>query len=167
MQTHPSKASRWVTKLTKQLLMLITCCFFLTYPHTTIPNFMRDFDIYGYVSNLEINYSKLEALNLTLPQETIVLLKVNCHFKWEPQDLKYLGVWLTLSFSALFENQLIRIWRPGRRHFFHGLAMPPFLKCQSFLSYYIYFMLHQLLFQTAFSASKDPYESNVCGHTNH
>lgn len=65
---------------------------------------MRVFNVYGYISNLKINYSKSEALNLTLPQKTTTLLQANCPFKWEPKALKYLGVWLIPSLSFLFDS---------------------------------------------------------------
>lgn len=66
--------------------------FFLTNPHISIPNLGKDFQYYGYVSNMKINYKKSEALNFTFLPNSLVLTRSTCSFKWETSALKYLGI---------------------------------------------------------------------------
>lgn len=75
--------------------------FFLTKPHTTIPNLVKEFTHYGCVSNLKINFSKSEAMNITLTEEDLNRTKTNCPFLWVTKALKYLGVWLTPRLSTI------------------------------------------------------------------
>lgn len=69
--------------------------FFITNPHISLPSLMNEFSPFGYVSNLKINYSKSEAMNISIPTKTLKTIKSNCPFKWEDSVLKYLGIWLT------------------------------------------------------------------------
>lgn len=78
--------------------------FFLTKPHTTIPNLMEEFTTYGFISNLKINYSKSEAMNLTLPENTLARTQGNCKFRWVADELKYLGVGIPSNLSKTFEK---------------------------------------------------------------
>lgn len=64
--------------------------FFLTKPHITIPNLLDEFAHYGYISNLKINYSKSEAMNVTLPDDALSRTRGNCSFRWVAGVLKYL-----------------------------------------------------------------------------
>lgn len=81
--------------------------FFLTEPHTSIASLMKEFTIYGYISNLKINYSKSEAINITLPKPKLNTVKDNSSFKWESQAIKYLGVWLTPRLSLIFTHNFL------------------------------------------------------------
>lgn len=69
--------------------------FFLSRPVISIPNLMTEFTHYGYISNMQINYSKSEAMNISLPVRILSQTKANSPFKWDVKTLKYLGVWLT------------------------------------------------------------------------
>ena len=78
--------------------------FFLTDPHFSLPSLLSEFSRYGYISNLKINYTKSEALNVTLPEKVLALAKANSPFRWDPDTLKYLGIWLTPHLSKIFEK---------------------------------------------------------------
>lgn len=124
--------------------------FFITSPYTTIPNLSRTLEIYDYISNLKINYSKSEALNLTIPPEKIALLKANCPFKWETATLKYLGVWLTSSINTLYGknvlpllNEIEKDLRTWNKKFFSWFGRAAILK-MSILPRLLY-LLHTLL----------------------
>lgn len=39
--------------------------FFLSQPHVSIPNLLNAFKLFGYISNMKINYTKSEAFNST------------------------------------------------------------------------------------------------------
>lgn len=64
--------------------------FFLTNPHITLPNLTKTFSQYSYISNLKINYSKPEAMNVSLPDSILKSPKENPPFKWDHKTLKYL-----------------------------------------------------------------------------
>lgn len=78
--------------------------FFVSGPHITLPNLMKEFGLYGYVSNLKINYSKSEALNISLNTHSLSSAMANSPFKWDPKKLKYLGVNLTPQISSLYDQ---------------------------------------------------------------
>lgn len=48
------------------------------------------FSLYVYISNLKINYTKSEALNVT-STETLITIWDSYPFKWEPAVFKHLG----------------------------------------------------------------------------
>lgn len=62
---------------------------------------MKQFSHYGNVPNLKINFSKSEAMNITLTEDKLRKTKDNCTFRWVTKALKYLGVWLTPQVSYL------------------------------------------------------------------
>lgn len=65
--------------------------FFVSSPHISIPNLVKKFNSFGYISNFKINHSKSEALNVTLSATDYDLLKSNHNFKWDkkkPQILR-------------------------------------------------------------------------------
>lgn len=79
--------------------------FFVTKPHATLPALMKEFSLYGSLSNLKTNYSKSEAMNLSVPAEDIDDIKSKCPFQWADSSLKYLGIWVT--------PKLYGCWKPG------------------------------------------------------
>ncbi|KAM8960733.1 transmembrane protein 132D [Pelodytes ibericus] len=54
----------------------------ITNPVLSLPNVMKEFQIYGDLSNLKINSSKSEILNINLPEKTEQQLKQNVSFRW-------------------------------------------------------------------------------------
>lgn len=55
--------------------------FFLTNPTATLPNLLNKFAHYGYISNMKINYTKSEALNISLSDRTLALTESNSPFR--------------------------------------------------------------------------------------
>lgn len=81
--------------------------FFLTKPLTSFPTFMKEFSLYGYISYLKINFTKSEAMNITLPEKILRNAQANSPFKWETWALKYLGVWLTSQLSQTLDRNFL------------------------------------------------------------
>lgn len=77
--------------------------FFIRNPHISLPSLMKEFSIFGYFSNLKINYTKSEILNVSIPTNKLDTIQSNCPFKWVNTALKYLGIWLTPKLSQIFE----------------------------------------------------------------
>lgn len=76
--------------------------FVLTQPHISIPNLLKDFELFGYISNFKISYEKSEALNISLNSRQLQDAKSNCPFKWVDFKLKYLVIWLTPELDSLY-----------------------------------------------------------------
>lgn len=49
--------------------------FFLPQPHISIPSLTKAFQLFGYISNMKINYIKSEALNLTLSPNSLSMAR--------------------------------------------------------------------------------------------
>lgn len=62
--------------------------FFLTQPHLSISNLLEDFKMFGYISNLKVNYNKSGMLNISLSEEMLKLTCQACSFKWEEEKKK-------------------------------------------------------------------------------
>lgn len=93
--------------------------FVVTQPHTLIPNLVKEFHLFGYISNFKINYEKSEALNISLNPQQLLDTKSNCPFKWVNSKLKYLGIWLTPDLNNIYmQNFLpfINILQQDLRH---------------------------------------------------
>lgn len=82
--------------------------FFLTNPNS-IPNLLREFSLYGFLSNLKINYTKSETLNISLSDTLLELTKSNSCFRWDPGSIKYLGTWLTPHIKSIYEHNFPRL----------------------------------------------------------
>lgn len=80
---------------------------FLTDPITTIPNLLTDFTLFKNLSNLQINFEKSKALNITLPITTVAICKHNFPFSWENSDISYLGIKLTTNLSDLYAKNFL------------------------------------------------------------
>lgn len=76
----------------------------MTEPHTTLPNLLKAFAHYGFVSNLKINLTKSESMNINLSPTNLARTRENCPFKWEKIPLKYLGIWLTPKLSLTYDS---------------------------------------------------------------
>lgn len=76
--------------------------FFLAHPHQTVPNLLKEFDLYGSFSILKVNYPKSEALNISLTTKNLQDTQLNCPFKWVLSALKYLGIRLTPNVADLY-----------------------------------------------------------------
>lgn len=86
---------------------------------------MEDFAVYGYVSNLKINYSKSEALNVSLPDRLLSQVKESSPFRWELKALKYLKDMFGHNFPVFLKNvreDLLR-WQSGHFSWFGRAAI--------------------------------------------
>lgn len=79
--------------------------FSLTNPTISLPNLLREFETYGKLSNLRINFSKSEAMGVGIPQPQLTHLQAsfNLKFKWTDTALKYLGKHIPPKFSQLYK----------------------------------------------------------------
>lgn len=57
---------------------------FLSDPLFTIPNLLKDFAFFNTISNLQINFTKSKALNVSLPPTLVSQCQANVPFGWEP-----------------------------------------------------------------------------------
>lgn len=105
--------------------------FYISDPHTSLPNLLSAIDKYGELSDFKINLQKSEALNITLSPSSRASVSGNFPFRWSPQAIKYLGTKIPsdlhliyhLNFQPLlnvFSTDLDR-WR--------GLAISWFGRC--------------------------------------
>lgn len=75
---------------------------FLTEPLTTIPNLLKDFQTFNTLTNLQINFSKSTALNVSLDHDTCHQCQNNFPFKWNNRAITYLGIQLPTSLNDLY-----------------------------------------------------------------
>ena len=85
--------------------MLLT----LAEPHISIPNLLKDLDHFKLLSNLKINHSKSNALNITLPLEVVDLCKKNFPFTWAKHNITYLGIEIPSNLNDLFRLNFLPI----------------------------------------------------------
>lgn len=104
--------------------------FTLTKPVISLPNLLREFEIYGAMSNLKIYFTKSEAIGVGISQPQILQLQATFKLKWTDNALKYLGTAIPSKFSKIFNlnfppllksvRTVLNKWHTG--HFIHGLA---------------------------------------------
>ncbi|KAM5158282.1 protein transport protein Sec61 subunit gamma [Mantella aurantiaca] len=76
--------------------------FFITNPTISLPVLLSEFQVYNTISNLKINYSKSEALNISLPQELASHLQKTFAFRWQHKAIRYLGTNISGNLSSIF-----------------------------------------------------------------
>lgn len=96
---------------------------FLSNPLTTIPNLLKQFIEFESLSNLQINFSKSQALNISLSKTIFHQCKNNFPFTWTTDSLTYLGIQLPVRLSNLYHknftpllqniDQNLKIWSTG------------------------------------------------------
>lgn len=77
--------------------------FSLTNPSISLPNLLKEFEMYGKISNLKINYSKSEAIGVEVPTTLMSMLQSSFNFKWTTIALKYLGIFIPADLSRTFD----------------------------------------------------------------
>ena len=75
---------------------------FLTAPETSLPEVYSLMDEFSLVSGLAVNIAKSRALNVSLTESTVSLLKERYRFKWDASYIKYLGINLTPNIQNLY-----------------------------------------------------------------
>lgn len=63
---------------------------------------MLEFQTFGSFSNFQLNISKTEALNISLPQSTVSQLTSNFPFQWQTHGISYLGTTIPSDLSDLY-----------------------------------------------------------------
>lgn len=81
--------------------------FSLTNSAVSLPNLLKQFDLYGALSNLKINFSKSEAMGVALPAQTFIQVRGGFHFKWTTLALNYLGTKLPADLIRTYESGLL------------------------------------------------------------
>lgn len=82
---------------------------FLTDLHITIPNILKDFATFKNMTNLQINFNKSKALNISLDKDVIHHYQSNFPFKWNMDLITYLGIQLPTHLSKLYSKNYIPI----------------------------------------------------------
>uniref|UniRef100_A0A803JGD6 Reverse transcriptase domain-containing protein n=1 Tax=Xenopus tropicalis TaxID=8364 RepID=A0A803JGD6_XENTR len=100
----------------KQCLYADDILMTITTPLTSLPNLIHLLDAFGNISGLTINHNKSEALNITLPQHTVKLLKLNFNFKWQNSAIHYLGVNIPNQITTLYQNNYTQLWKMAREN---------------------------------------------------
>lgn len=75
----------------------------LTHPHISLPSLHTTLALFGDISGYKINSTKTEALPINISEDALSTLQGNFNYRWCPKSLKYLGVYLTPSYSTLFQ----------------------------------------------------------------
>lgn len=76
--------------------------FSLTNPSISLPNLLREFDLYGALSNLKISFTKSEDMGMEILQSLLQNLRLSFKFKWMDLALKYLGTYVPACLSCTF-----------------------------------------------------------------
>lgn len=102
--------------------------FSLTNPSISLPNPLQEFDTYGMLSNLKINFYKSEAMGVGILPPLLQTRKHNFKLKWTNLALKYLGIYIPpklertfkLNFSSLLHRirVLLESWNCGLHSWF-------------------------------------------------
>lgn len=97
--------------------------FTLTNPVISLPNLLQEFESYGNISNLKINFNKSEAMGVGVPSRHLTALQNNFKFKWTTTALKYLGTYIPPKLSQIFglnfppllstDRGLLTTWNTG------------------------------------------------------
>lgn len=75
--------------------------FTLTKPIISLPNLLREFEIYRALSNLKISFTKSEAMGVDTPQPQLQL-RATFKLKWTDTAFKYLGTTIPSKLSKIF-----------------------------------------------------------------
>uniref|UniRef100_A0A8C5WKY5 Reverse transcriptase domain-containing protein n=1 Tax=Leptobrachium leishanense TaxID=445787 RepID=A0A8C5WKY5_9ANUR len=89
--------------------------FFVSNPLISLPNILAVFEEYRKLANLKINFSKSSILNISVPSHRVVSMRHTLPFRWAGTRLKYLGVWLTVDWSRLYETNFAELVATFRR----------------------------------------------------
>lgn len=80
---------------------------FITSPITSLPNLCHTLEEFSEISELQVNYSKSLAMNVSLQTNTVSLLQKSFQFDWNEISIKYLGINITplqYLYKTLYNN---------------------------------------------------------------
>lgn len=118
-------------------------------PHTSLPSLFAEFWHFSSLSNFNLNISKMEALNVSLPASTMSSLRLNYSFQWQVRGISNWGVIIPANLSNLFSlNYVPLLSRIGKELeawevlLYLGLYALTLLRCIYCLNCYTSFKLH-------------------------
>lgn len=80
---------------------------FLSQPRISLSNLLKELELFKNVSNLKINYSKSQALNISLSNVEVEHCQANFPFQWSQEALTYLGIKIPSKWPDLdYKNHL-------------------------------------------------------------
>lgn len=98
---------------------------YLSSPLASIPNLLRELEMFTTLSGLRINQSKSQALNLTIDKATINTLKSDFPFTWQEDALPYLGIHLTTSIDTLYKHNFPPLYKKLQDDLTRWATNPP------------------------------------------
>lgn len=84
---------------------------YITSPATSLPVLCKLLDDFAKISGLHVNYTKSQALNISLQPSLVTQLKESFHFSWSESSLRYLGINLTPKFEQLYQANYPLIYK--------------------------------------------------------
>lgn len=78
-------------------------------PLTTLPNLLKVFELFHYISNFKINFIKSHTLKVTLPTSTVSQCQQNFPFAWKQDAITYLGIQLPTRLSDLYSKNFLPV----------------------------------------------------------
>lgn len=84
---------------------------FLSNPETSIVRIVEIIGTFGQFSGYKINYSKSEAMPLTLHTPLVFQVFSAAPFRWSPSGFSYLGIHITPSLSDLYKANFVPLIR--------------------------------------------------------
>lgn len=78
---------------------------------TSILALLTDFAHYKNLSNIQINFAKFSALNVTLTAHKVKTCKASFPFVWQNQSITYIGIQLPTSLSDLYTLNYLPLLR--------------------------------------------------------
>uniref|UniRef100_A0A8C5PAU0 Reverse transcriptase domain-containing protein n=1 Tax=Leptobrachium leishanense TaxID=445787 RepID=A0A8C5PAU0_9ANUR len=84
--------------------------FMVTNPRVSLPEIIAEFDMYSAYSNLRINMSKSEILNINLSGALVRELRCTLPFNWCEGKMRFLGIWLPPDLTKLYDINFPPLW---------------------------------------------------------
>lgn len=69
----------------------------------SLPNLLREFEQYGAISNLKINFYKSAAMGIKIAPALLTSLKSSFKFKWTDSALKYLSTYIPSKIAHTYD----------------------------------------------------------------
>lgn len=76
---------------------------FVISPTTSLPVICKLLEDFSGISGLQVNYTKSQALNISLQPSLMAQLKDSFHFSWSESSIRYLGINLIPKFEQFYQ----------------------------------------------------------------
>lgn len=104
IRTNPDIAGvRCGPKIHKCGLFADDLILYITSPAASLPVLCKLLDVFAKISGLHVNYTKSQALNVSLRPSPVTQLKESFRFSWSESSIRYLGINLTPKFEQLYQ----------------------------------------------------------------